>query len=157
MSGVVVRLLAPPDPLPPVPGLVLLTYPASCVPTGAVRGEPRFKPWPAMNWQLVPSTKPMSEKGWSTIVPPLGATPGKLRNAAALVPAAARARNCDVSYQPPVVDCCALLLSVSYEKKAKILLRQIGPPAEPPISLKRFSSRTFPQCCLGSHPWVWLF
>src|SRR5207253_2378262 len=41
-----------------------------------VRGEPRFSPWPAIKWQLVPSIKPAWAQVRSTIVPPLGATPG---------------------------------------------------------------------------------
>src|SRR5690348_14110647 len=59
ISGVLVRLFAPPDPSPPVPGLLLLTNPASRVPRGAVSGEPRFRPCPAMKRQLTPSVRPM--------------------------------------------------------------------------------------------------
>src|SRR5437016_3569917 len=107
--GFAAKLADPPDPSPPVPGLLLLMNPASRVPRGAVKGAPIFSPWPGTNWQLTPSARLASEQGRSTMVPRLGSTPGKVRNAAALVPEAAKPLNCVVAYQPPVVFCWALL------------------------------------------------
>src|SRR5438309_1437305 len=95
-SAIPSRLLAPPDPFPPVPGDELPVYPGSLVPRAEVRGRPRSRPWPGMVAQFVPSIRPTLAQLLSTCAPPLGPTLGKLRNAAAFVPEAARPRKADV-------------------------------------------------------------
>src|SRR6266480_3499825 len=110
MSATVPRLLLPPFPSPPVPGFVEVVQPVSCVPKPAVKGVPRFSPWPGMVRQFTPE-------------------PGKLKYFAAMLPEGAKAANAGVSYQPFEMLVCALgLRTVSQAKNANTLFFQIGPP-----------------------------
>src|ERR1019366_4591189 len=93
-------MLAPPRPSPPVPGLLGLTQPKSCVPKPDVKGEPISKPWPAIVAQFTPSVRPAS---WQVEeLMPLLTTPepGKLRYFAAMLPAGAEVSKAEVSYHP---------------------------------------------------------
>ena len=58
-------------------------------------------------------------------------SPGNVSNALAMLPAGASARNCGVSAHVLLVF-CALLRSVSYEKKTNRWFLMIGPPTLPP-------------------------
>src|SRR5437899_6154735 len=100
MSATVPRLLLPPFPSPPVPGFVEVVQPVSCVPKPAVKGVPRFSPWPGMVRQFTPSVKPALAQ--VTLFVPMLTTPepGKLKHFAAMLPEGAKAANAGVSYQP---------------------------------------------------------
>src|SRR5271166_4403019 len=100
MSATVPRFSGPPLPSPPVPGALVLAQPRSCAPNPAVKGVPRFKPWPGIAVQFTPSVRPASEH-WEGLMPLLmGVEPGKLRYFAAILPAGAKASKAAVSYHP---------------------------------------------------------
>src|SRR2546429_1782520 len=129
MSATLPRLLAPPLPSPPVPGVVGLVHPMSCVPKPVVKGVPIFNPWPGIVRQFTPSVRPASAQ--VELLMPLLTTPepGKLRYFAAMLPEGAKAAKAGVSYQPFEMLVCALgLRTVSQAKNANTLFFQIGPP-----------------------------
>src|SRR5229473_4088864 len=100
MSATVPRLLAPPLPSPPVPGVVGLVQPISCVPKPVVKGVPIFSPWPGMVRQFTPSTRPALAHVEGLIPVLTTPEPGKERYFAAMLPAGAEAAKDEVSYHP---------------------------------------------------------
>src|SRR6266849_7314732 len=100
MSATVPRLLAPPLPSPPVPGLVGLVQPISCVPKPVVKGVPIFSPWPVMVLQFTPSARPASAQVEGLIPVLTTPEPGKVRYFAAMLPEGANAAKAGVSYHP---------------------------------------------------------
>src|SRR5260370_41817543 len=100
MSATVPRLLAPPLPSPPVPGVVGLDQPMSWVPKPVVKGVPIFSPWPGIVLQFTPSAKRAlaQEEG---LIPVLTTPePGKVRYFAAMLPEGANAARAGVAYHP---------------------------------------------------------
>src|SRR6266576_7231591 len=98
MSATVPRLLAPPLPSPPVPGLVGLVQPMSCVPKPVVKGVPIFNPWPGIVRQFAPSVRPASAQVALLMRVLTTPEPGKVRYFAAMLPEGAKASKAGVSY-----------------------------------------------------------
>src|SRR5947209_7729615 len=128
----------------PTPGLAEVPVAVrSSVPRALVRGEPMFRPCPAMVRQLVPSTRPMVAQVSPAVMMPVELTPapGNVRYWEAMLFGLASAAKAGVSYQPdPVL--IELLGDDSNAKKAKILSLMMGPPRLAPYWLKRWVSRT---------------
>src|SRR5215472_675066 len=100
MSATVPRFSGPPLPLPPVPGLLGLVQPVSCVPRADVKGVPRFTPWPGMVLQFTPSVSPAVAQVALGLRVPTTLLPGKERYFAAMLPDGAKAAKAAVSNQP---------------------------------------------------------
>src|SRR5690349_15440753 len=103
MSATVPRLLAPPLPSPPVPGLVALFQAGSCAPKGntaGFKGVPRFRPLPGIVLQFTPSVRPAVEQVALALRAPTTPLPGKERYFAAMLPEGANAAKAGVSNQP---------------------------------------------------------
>src|SRR5260370_38188532 len=117
MSATVPRLLAPPLPSPPVPGVVGLDQPMSWVPKPVVKGVPIFSPWPGIVLQFTPSVRPASAQ--VELLMPVLTTPepGKVRYFAAMLTEGAKASKAGESYHPLQVLLELGLRTVSKLKK----------------------------------------
>src|SRR4030088_3584053 len=91
---------AMPSKPPPIPGLLVLTQPRSCVPSPVFKGEPTARPRPGIVLQFTFSVRPASAQ--VELLMPLLTTaePGKVRYFEAMLPAGAKASKAEVSYHP---------------------------------------------------------